>query len=61
MIKALCKGFITSIVVCTFIFGSFWIIKNISYFFFYESLTIKTIQTTVKAECLNEQSIKKMD
>ena len=52
MIEKLFKGFITLFVVCVFIFISFWIIKNASYYLWYEDLVLKTIQETVKAESL---------
>lgn len=52
MIEKLFKGFITLFVVCVFIFMSFWIIKNASYYLWYEDLVLKTIQETVKAESL---------
>ena len=46
------KGFIAVIATCILIYTLFWIAKNTSYFFFYEDLVIKTIQETVKSECL---------
>lgn len=52
MIEKLFKGFITLFVIGVFIFISFWIIKNASYYLWYEDLVLKTIQETVKAESL---------
>jgi len=52
MLERLFQYFITALVICVFVFGSFWIIKNASYYFWYKDLTIKTIQEIVKSECL---------
>lgn len=46
------KAFIAAIATCILIYTLFWISKNTSYFFFYEDLVTKTVQETIKTECL---------
>lgn len=40
------------IVACLFIYGAYWIVKNVSYAIFYESLVEETICAEVKPQFL---------
>ena len=40
------------IVFCAFIYGSYWVTKNGSYWFFYEDMVKSTIQEAVKQDSL---------
>lgn len=34
------------------VYGSYWVVKNVSYTVFYESMVIKTISENVKPSCI---------
>ena len=51
--KDLFIGVLVAITVIGFIYGSYWVAKNVSYAVFYEDMVTETILEKVKGNCIN--------
>ncbi len=47
-------GVLTVAAMCFFIYGSYWVAKNLSYAFFYEDMVKQTVVEMVGEQCLNK-------
>ena len=52
MFKVIITGIVSLFVALSILYGCYWVVKTVSYSFFYEDMVIRTINKTVKPEAL---------